>query len=173
MAGSLELVKKATVSSSVATSSVTDCFNDNYSVYKVVARNIVTSAEAFLRLQFINSSDSIITSADYCWADLFLKANTSYVDRKNTNDNYIYDFNLSKGTISGGAGNTVAYIFNPTNASSFTFLTWQASSIYDSTFSFGQKGIGVLKQASDITGMHFVMDSSATFTGEFIIYGVK
>tara|TARA_R100001230_G_C5588705_1_gene105509 strand:+ start:125 stop:646 length:522 start_codon:yes stop_codon:yes gene_type:complete len=173
MSTDLQFIKSQSVTSAVATSSVTDCFNDNYSIYKVVARNIVTSAEAFLRLQFINSAGSIISSADYGWADLFLKANTTFLDRKDATDNYIYDFNLSKGTISGGAGNTVAYIYNPTNASSYTYITWSGTSVYDSTYGFGQKGVGVLKQASDVTGMHFIMDSSATFTGEILIYGVK
>ena len=169
----LRLINETTVSSTVSSSSITDVFTSDFDIYKVVAKDIVTSAEAFLRLQFINSSGSIISTGSYDWADLFMKANTTYVDRNDTNDNYIYDFNLSKGTISGGAGNTVAYIFNPTNASSYTFVLFEAVSVYDSTYAFSQKGIGVLKQTSSITGMNFIMDSSATFTGKFQIFGLR
>jgi len=173
MAGSLQLVKKVT-GSSVSSFSITDCFTDKYDVYKVVADDIVTSTEAFLELRFINSSGTIITTSDYDFADLFLKANTTFVERKVTNDDSIFDFNLSIGSVSGGAGNTIAYIFNPTNASSYTFLTFQAGSVYDDsgTFGFGQKGIGVLKQASDITGLHF-LTNTGTVTSTISVYGVK
>jgi hypothetical protein len=171
MAGSLEFIKSGS-GTSVSSFSITDCFTDKYDVYKVVADDIVTSTEAFLELRFINSSGTIISTSDYDFADIFLKANTSFTERIYTNQDSVLDFNLSKGDISGGAGNTIAYIFNPTNASSYTFLIWQASSIYDSTFGFGQKGIGVLKQASDITGLHFVM-STGTVTSTIKVYGVK
>jgi hypothetical protein len=174
MVGSLEFIKSAT-GSSVSSFSITDCFTDKYDVYKVVADDIVTSTQAFLELRFINSSGTIISTNDYDFADLMLKANTSFTERNvYTNWDSIFDFNLSKGDISGGAGNTIAYIFNPTNASSYTFLIWQASSVYDDsgTFGFGQKGSGVLKQASDITGLHFVM-STGTVTSTIKVYGVK
>tara|TARA_R100001509_G_C4823885_1_gene200823 strand:+ start:401 stop:922 length:522 start_codon:yes stop_codon:yes gene_type:complete len=173
MAGSLEFIKSAT-GSSVSSFSITDCFTDKYDVYKVVADDIVTSTETFVRLRFINSSGTVISTNDYDFADLFLKANTSFVERRYTNQDDIQDFNLSIGSVSGGAGNTIAYIFNPTNASSYTFLIWQASNVYDDsgTFGFGHKGIGVLTETSDITGLHF-LTTTGTFTSTIKVYGVK
>jgi len=171
----LRLINDTTVSSTVSSSSITDVFTSDFDIYKVVAENIVTSTEAFLSLRFINSSGTIISTNDYDFADIFLKANTSFTARQfYTNQDDIFDFNLSKGDVSGGAGNTIAYIFNPTNASSYTFLTWQASSVYDDsgTFGFGQKGIAVLKQTNSITGLHFV-SSTGTHTADFKVYGLR
>ena len=78
----LRFLNETTVGSSVSTVDVTDVFTSDFDIYKVVAENIVTSAEAFLELRFINSSGSVITASDYDFADLFLKANTSYVEIK-------------------------------------------------------------------------------------------
>ena len=170
----LRLINDTTVSSTVSSSSITDVFTSDFDIYKVVAENIVTSAEAFLELRFINSSGSVISASDYDFADLFLKANTSFVERKYTNQDSVLDFNLSIGSVSGGAGNTIAYIFNPTNTSSYTFVIFQAQNVYDDsgTFGFGQKGIAVLTQTNSITGLHFV-SSSGTHTADFKVYGLR
>ena len=170
----LRLINDTTVSSTVSSTSITDVFTSDFDIYKVVAENIVTSAEAFLELRFINSSGSVITASDYDFADLFLKANTSFVERQYTNQDSIQDFNLSIGRVSGGAGNTIAYIFNPTNTTSYTFVIFQAQSVYDDsgTFGFGQKGVAVLTQTNSITGLHFV-SSTGTHTADFKIYGLR
>ena len=170
----LRLINETTVSSTVSSSSITNVFTSDFAIYKVVAENIVTSTEAFLELRFINSSGSVITASDYDYADLFLKANTSFTERKYTNQDSVLDFNLSKGDVSGGAGNTIAYIFNPTNTSSYTFVIFQAQNVYDDsgTFGFGQKGIAVLKQTNSITGLHFV-SSTGTHTADFKVYGLR
>ena len=170
----LRLINETTVSSTVSSSSITDVFTSDFDIYKVVAENIVTSTEAFLELRFINSSGSVISASDYDFADLFLKANTSFVERKYTNQDSVLDFNLSKGDVSGGAGNTIAYIFNPTNTSSYTFVIFQAQNVYDDsgTFGFGQKGIAVLTQTNSITGLHFV-SSTGTHTADFKVYGLR
>ena len=167
----LRLINDTTVSSTVSSTSITDVFTSDFDIYKVVAENIVTSAEAFLELRFINSSGSVITASDYDFADLFLKANTSFVERQYTNQDSIQDFNLSIGSVSGGAGNTIAYIFNPTNTTSYTFVIFQAQSVYDDsgTFGFGQKGVAVLTQTNSITGLHFV-SSTGTHTADFKNY---
>ena len=139
-----------------------------------MAENIVTSTEAFLELRYINSSGSVITASDYDNADYFLKANTSFVERQQTNFDSFFDFNLSIGSVSGGAGNTIAYIFNPTNASSYTYAVFEAQNVFDDsgTFAFGQKGISVLKQANVITGLNFI-SSSGTHTANFKVYGLR
>ena len=170
----LRLINDTTVSSTVSSTSITDVFTSDFDIYKVVAENIVTSAEAFLELRFINSSGSVITASDYDFADLFLKANTSFVERQYTNQDSIQDFNLSIGSVSGGAGNTIAYIFNPTNTTSYTFVIFQAQSVYDDsgTFGFGQKGVAVLTQTNSITGLHFV-SNTGTHTADFKIYGLR
>ena len=170
----LRLINDTTVSSTVSSTSITDVFTSDFDIYKVVAENIVTSAEAFLELRFINSSGSVITASDYDFADLFLKANTSFVERQYTNQDSIQDFNLSIGSVSGGAWNTIAYIFNPTNTTSYTFVIFQAQSVYDDsgTFGFGQKGVAVLTQTNSITGLHFV-SSTGTHTADFKIYGLR
>ena len=170
----LRLINDTTVSSTVSSTSITDVFTSDFDIYKVVAENIVTSAEAFLELRFINSSGSVITASDYDFADLFLKSNTSFVERQYTNQDSIQDFNLSIGSVSGGAVNTIAYIFNPTNITSYTFVIFQAQSVYDDsgTFGFGQKGVAVLTHTNSITGLHFV-SSTGTHTADFKIYGLR
>ena len=79
----LRLINETIVSSTVSSSSITDVFTSDFQIYKVVADNIVTTAEAFFSLRFINASGSIISSNDYDFADLFLKANTSFVEMLN------------------------------------------------------------------------------------------
>jgi hypothetical protein len=172
MAGSLILLKSVT-GSGVSSFSVENCFSGAFNRYKVVADNIVTSTAGFLELRFINSSDTIVTTSDYDFADLFLKADTTFTQRIYKNDDSIFDFNYSNGSISGGAGNTVAEIYNPFDTS-YTNVSWEASSVYSNsgTYGIGLKGVGVLKQSTSITGMHFLMNTG-TVTCTIKVYGVK
>jgi len=171
----LRLVNDTSVTSGVSTTSITNVFSSDFEIYKVVAENIVTSAEAFFSLRFINSSGSIISSNDYDFADLFLKSNTTFTERNvYTNYDDIFDFNLSIGSVSGGAGNTLAYIYNPTNTNTYTYLTFQASSVFNDsgTKGFIQKGLGILKQKTSITGLHFI-SNTGTHTANIKVYGLR
>ena len=71
MSGSLQFIKEVTQSSSVTTFTVQDCFNDKFDVYQI----LITKADSnldnlFLKLNFLDTSDSVITDSTYDTAGL-------------------------------------------------------------------------------------------------------
>jgi hypothetical protein len=69
-------------------------------------------------------------------------------------------------------GNMVYYIFNPTNSSSFTFIMSQGSSS-DGGNGRAYKQIGVLRELSSITGLHFVFNDDNVDVASIKTYGLR
>ena len=168
----LRLINDTTVSSTVSSTSITDVFTSDFDIYKVVAENIVTSAEAFLELRFINSSGSVISSSNYDYANLGLRAYTTYTIENDENVTYIQKFGQADQEPDGTS--IVSYIFNPFSDSIFTYVLQQNS------FNFGSgqgggKGIGVLTELVSITGYQLVAVSSTRpfTTSKIRTYGLR
>ena len=160
----LRLINETTASS-VSNVSVTNVFNDDFNIYKIALEiKGVASGSGWVNLNFINSSDSVI-STNYAWANKALLSYASFVDNKSASasvlDNIIHlDSNLNT-----GSGATM-YIFNPYNSSSYTHLINKSSGLGFSSgaLAIGAKSIGVLKQTDIITGFRINPDDTTTFT---------
>lgn len=174
MVGSLEFIKSETISSSVSSISVTDCFSAKYDVYKVIIEGVskADTTGRNLDMQYIDSTDTVVTSAIYDYARLLMLTYASFSESKFTNQTILAGVGGADGT-SGYATNSILYVFNPFDSASYTFNTNQVS-LSQSTGSYGEKQIGVLKQTSSITGFKISVASSENVnSGTVSVYGVK
>tara|TARA_Y100000004_G_scaffold115406_1_gene129593 strand:+ start:28 stop:555 length:528 start_codon:yes stop_codon:yes gene_type:complete len=175
MVGSLELIKKTTVSSITTSVSITDVFSDKYEVYKVTASKVLqpaSSSASSLHLRLINSSGGIeSTSGDYDSAFLQLRAYGSFFEGRSTTDTYM---NIMLGQVDDDvySNGAVMYVFNPYDSSSYTFAQAQSATVIGGDFR-GHKSIGVFTQAKSITGLNIHLSSTGIDTGIFSVYGVK
>jgi len=170
----LRLINETTVSSNVAsTVSITDVFNSDFDIYKIVSTAHIHSASKDIYMRYINSSGSVVTASNYDTASLMMRTADPFLDRPSTRVNIDYGgyFNLTSGDEGGGA---VEYVFNPTNTSSYTFGINQSQGMYSSG-GYGIKTIRVLKQTNSITGIHLYNgESSDNFGGGMVrIYGLR
>ena len=122
-----------------------------------------------LYYRFVNSSGSIVTSANYDYATLQLRDNTTFAEYKSTNDTEI-QLNLSD--LSPEGFSSVSYIFNPTNSSSYTFMLEQGMGAVSGLVR-ASKQIGVLKQTASMTGFGFYLSSSTFTSGVIRTYGLR
>ena len=176
MAGSLELVKTVTGTSSAAVD-VTDCFSADYDVYKVTIYNKDASSGAFNQnLRLLDSGGTAITDTEYDVAILLLNSASSFTESRATSDNRFYQFLGYNLTVGGGnSQGATAYIHNPYDSSSYTFVKSQSGNNGGNLV--GMKYIGVHKVAEQITGIQLKSEGfsgTTTFeSGTTSIYGVK
>jgi hypothetical protein len=172
MAGSLEFIKSANTTSNVSSLSVTDCFSDKYDVYKVILEVNEVSAESALDTRLIDSGGSVISASEYDTAVLSMET-SGFVQYRNVNsDKWQYTM-YNEGSVGGFF---VAYIFNPNDSSSFTFITLQNATHYIASSTpalIGRKYIGVHKVAEQITGINIFTGSATITNAKINVYGVK
>ena len=171
MAGSLEFIKSAEVSSSTATLNITDVFSEKYDVYKITIANTHCSGLSDnFSARLIDSGGSQITT-NYDYAGLIMYSYSGFAQNRSTGQN-----RWQRISISGAAtrqGGLVMYVFNPFSSSSYTFQTSQSSN-YDGSGLQGYKNIGVNKNATSCTGISFFDNGGLTIEQANInVYGVK
>ena len=173
MAGSLEFIKSETITTSVSSVDVTNCFSADYDVYKIVFSGLKTAGTGAVRnrLRVIKNDDVVQSTLSYANAYLQLKANTTFGEGRNTNDSYVTTPNV---TDNPDSGNTVMYVYNPYDSSSYTFFQYQAGSYFNGNLE-GLKAIAVYTPANIITGFQYLETTgTAPFdTGTISVYGVK
>ena len=170
MATELQFIKSAS-GTSVSSLSVTDCFSSGYDVYEIIITNFQSSGNIDANFRFLNSSNAEITSANYDYARLNLKAYTSFSEGKNTGQTLIQT-GMFTVTSSDGTGEQVITAFNPFDSSSYSFLLIQGAGIRVGSGLDGYKNIGVLKSAEQCNGFSILPDSG-TISLEISVYGVK
>lgn len=176
MSTDLQLIT-TTSAYNVNTLSITNCFTSAYDVYKVVAsipEYISTDTNVIdFRIQFIDSSGSVISGSEYGTARLTMKAEASYDDDRVASSTYMYGA-LLVGNYDGGG--MVGYVYNPNDSSCYTQMVSAGTGGYDTSSNRfrGTRQIGVHKNAEQITGIHFLSSNgSLNFDVRFSIYGVK
>tara|TARA_Y100001973_G_scaffold6311_1_gene8827 strand:+ start:502 stop:1020 length:519 start_codon:yes stop_codon:yes gene_type:complete len=172
MATNLQFIKDASASD-VSSMNVTDCFSDQYDVYAITMAKLegLQSGNRNIHMRFIDSSSNIISGSEYDWSALNLRSYASFTEGRSTNDTEIQRIQIYS-SLDKEFG-TVLYIFNPNDSSSFTFANWQSSGLVESsTAGYGLKGIGVHKQAEQITGVNFISNAD-NFNLKLSVYGVK
>ena len=151
----LRLINETTVTSNVASLDVTDVFSADFDIYKVVYEDFtVATGTDFFRMRLINSSGSVISTTSYDSAGLNMRANTTFVERRETNSNkgVFPIISIDDGVAEGVSG--VVYVFNPYSSSSYSFVIHQNTTWINGNF-YNNKTIGVLKDTSSITGFRF------------------
>jgi hypothetical protein len=180
MAGSLEFIKSGSAST-VTTFTVTDCFTDKYDVYQLLFSKMdSTTDNNFLKLNFLDTTDTVITDSTYDMAGLRVIAASSFVEDRLTAQNGFLRVNQTSNASSHMGGLSIM-VFNPYDSSSYSFITAQSSNIAGTSDNLiGTKYIGVLKNTETVTGIRLAFsDSTGNLTGTGIdnmtvkVYGVK
>ena len=169
MAGSLIKIQETTVTSAVASVTLTG-IDSTYDVYMVKVNQMESvndNVNPFLRFTVSGTGDS---SANYDYAFKNLRTDSSFGNEAVTNDNEINLDNIGTGT--GEQFNCVMYLFNFNNASEFSFITLEAVNRNSSGILKGRQGGGVLTVAQATDGVRIINDSGNFTSGTFTLYKV-
>ena len=170
MAGSLIKIQETTVSSAVASVTLTG-IDSTYDVYMVKVNQMESvndNVNPFLRFTVSGTGDS---SANYDYAQKTLRADSSFGNDATTNDNEINLDNIGTGT--GEQFNCILYLFNFNNASEYSFITMENVNRNQAGVLKGRQGGAVLTVAQATDGVQFFMSSGNIDNGTFTLYGLK
>jgi hypothetical protein len=170
MAGSLILLDSVTASNSATVSLGGSDWDSSYDVYMVEYNNVVADTDAqYFRIRVLKSS-SADTTSNYDQAYQKLDASTSFGNRSNTNQAYWETEEL--GTSTQEQNNGVVYLFNFNDASEYSFITVEESTLNSGGTLTGRQGGAVHTVASASNGIQFLMASGNIASGEFKLYGL-
>jgi hypothetical protein len=167
----LRLINETTVSSSVTSVNVTDVFTSDFDIYKIVLSDTVSDTNTSdLDMRFIDSSGSVISSSDYQYAYLRVRADSSFNEVNSTGDS---DIQVGFGQLNAALSNgVVGYVFNPFSSSSYTFYLMQSANMSGTNFR-SLKQIAFLEQLSSITGVQLVVNGGNLTNAKIRIYGLR
>lgn len=160
-----------TSGTSVSSISVTDVFNADFDTYKVIIKNVDSTAENYTYMRFINASGNIITATNYNYAAYYLRSYTTNVEVRSTGDDEFTRFGVQNTGASDG-GSTVTYIHTPFPSTSYTWFSNQHSA-QGSLGQVGIKGIGAYRDDASFTGMQFYPASGTFDTITVQVYGLR
>jgi hypothetical protein len=175
MAGSLIKIQETTVTSAVASVTLTG-IDSTYDVYQLVINDLTpVTINADMKLR-VTESGTPNTTSNYDRAAKLLKAYTTFSN--------LADVNTDGFLLSGSLNNTVGkgfqcivYIFNANNSSEYTFMTHETNYIAEDTTSFlGMQGGGVYTQTTTVDGVNITMvgpTSNIASGARFVLYGLK
>ena len=159
----LRLINETTFSG-VSTVNVTDVFSADFDIYKIT----YDDGGQYGLLRFISSGGSVVKSAHYTTARQNLWINTTFTETRSNNDtNGVYCFTESSSA--DGGGNEL-WIFNPFNASAFTFVIAETVDIYTSTNHRIAKTVGVYENTGSMSG--FQLNALLNTDGTLRTYGL-
>jgi hypothetical protein len=172
MATNLQFIKSVSSSASVTSVDITNCFSDKYDVYMLSFADIDIdgAGDENIDIRLLDSVGTAISASEYDYAGLVLRYSTTFSEVRETSAS---QFLYGAGYVSAsdvGAGGLIAYIYNPYDSSSYTFLQHQQA---NSANHSGQKYIGVHKSAEQISGIQIRVDSGTIERLSASIYGVK
>jgi hypothetical protein len=165
---SQRLIKKTTVSSSVSSVNITDVFNSDFDIYKIVTSDIVTDASISLGIRLINSSGSLVIT-DYKYS--FLRMRTSGFNDVYDSSTTSWPESLGQCSSATSSG-VINYIYNPYLSTSPTFYSMQGSFMSGTeTRTYRSQGV----QTGNIVNTGFqVFTSSDNITQGIIeVFGVR
>ena len=172
MAGSLIKIDEEIVTSAVASVTLGGSdWDSSYDVYMVKISNfspVNNDVSAYMRITKSGTAD---TTSNYDSAYKYLKSNTSFANNSDNNADKINFGNVGTGTSEGV--NSTLYLFNFNNASEYSFVTQEDTTLNSSAQNQGKQGGFVHTVASASDGLFFYMASGDIDSGTFTLYGLK
>tara|TARA_R110002020_G_C16231615_1_gene768422 strand:+ start:535 stop:1068 length:534 start_codon:yes stop_codon:yes gene_type:complete len=171
----LRLINETLTQSFVAEISIDNIFTTDFDVYKITIGNCEyepTGTDVVdMRFRFRNSSGSTISASNYSAARMQMKAEATKDEDKITDQPYIYGICLV-GNSDNAAGH--AFVYNPADSSSYTFITGQGAGGYDTSNHKWRmtKLVGVLEQANTVSGLNIVSNNGQQFKADIRVYGL-
>ena len=171
MAGSLIKIAETTVSSAVASVTLTG-IDSTYDVYMVRLNNVIPDTDATSLLSRVTISGSADTSANYDRASKGLKSDATFSNFSATNDT---KFDLGGfGTGGNESANGILYCFNFNSTSEYAFITKEISGRSSAGNMLGVQGGGVFTSTGSARdGIQFFFSSGNVNSGSFVLYGLK
>lgn len=172
--GNLELTKLVEITTSTSSVDITDCFNANYDVYKIVVNGISTAGttQTDIDFRFLDSGGSVVTASNYDYAIMEMNSNTTISESRNTNQDKLIRLFAVNTDQEPETASGVAYIYNPFSSSSYSFVQSQSSSNY-AALHRNTKAIGVLKQTATMSGFRLFESNTRPYdTGTIKVYGL-
>jgi len=172
----LRLINETPITSAVNSVNVTDVFSADFDIYFATISNVSSDSTSHdnVRMRFINSSGSVVSSSNYDTAQLDMASELAFNQLKATNaDSTGLAFAMTSDLEPEGISNSY-YFFNPYSSSSYTFALQQGSAGIVGVFRSG-KGIAVLKQLASITGFQIYQATSSINmnSGAIRTYGLR
>ena len=170
MAGSLIKIAETTVSSAVASVTLTG-IDSTYDVYKVVINNCeidtATSSHILCRVTVSGTPD---TTANYDRARKQLRADTTFANSAGANETFTY-IGQSINSTANYQVNLTMYLFNFNNSSEYSFATLEENSYRG--FLIGNQGGWIHTVAQSCDGVQIYSENGNIDNGTFTLYGLK
>ena len=169
MAGSLIKISETTVSSAVASITLTG-IDTTYNVYVVQYSKVFMDTDgAKNRIRF-TVSGSADTSANYDRASIQMYTNQSFYDSSSTNQTYIESLGL--GTTQDKSDYGTLYLFNFSNSSEYSLITREQIQTSSASETAGIMGGAVLTVNQATDGIQFFANTGNISSGTFKLYGI-
>lgn len=169
---SLRLISETEITSTINTLNIYDVFTDDFDIYLIQGKEITMTSNDYLHGRVINSNNLEETS-NYSYASKYIPSSSSVAEERLASRTEWESFSfIGNGT--NDSGEIAMYVFNPTNAASYTFYISQATSFRTSTPQiYHWKSIGSHESATSITGIQFSAKTGNMDGGKFRIYGLR
>ena len=173
MAGSLIKIAETTVSSAVASVTLTG-IDSTYDVYVCKVDNVAPDGANRNLYMRVTKSGTADTTSNYDYAYKALRADTTFSNIPSTNQTFWQTSNYANSTGTSQTMNGVFYLFNFANASEYSFVTNETANLTGSNLLIGAQGGGVHTVASASDGLSFYYSADNIDTGSrFVLYGLK
>jgi hypothetical protein len=165
----LRFIKEASAQT-VNAINITDIFSSDFDVYQLHYFGGNYSGGTSLDGRLISSAGIVVADSNYDYARSMVRSDTGEYDSYSANASYFRSFGEVGHTFSG-----TAWIFNPFNAASYTFvLNQNAGGVSGGSTFFGMKHTSVHTSKISATGMNFFTDNtSATIDITVRAYGLR
>ena len=174
MASNLEYIASYEVTDAVSSFTLDNVFTSDYDVYCLVANNWSGSTTAQLpKFRFLDSSGVVISDEEYAWASMIFRMNLDPTEVRDNSDTEIqYAAGFYKVQSTPSSTNAITYIYNPADASSYTYLTSQATGRSDDQ-GRGYRANAVHKSQEAVRGFKMEVSTGNFRNGKMSVYGVK
>lgn len=169
----LRLINETEITSTVSSIDIENVFSENFRNYLIVLDGVQESSSGnhqWVRLRYINSSGSVVTSSNYSYAQRRIKNDdTAFAEERGTNqDNLLYS---GTGYTDDDGTNSSLYVLDPF-LSSYTFSIGQGTYL-TGTVAGGFKGFGIFKDNISMTGFRLYQSSGNLGSGFIRTYGFR
>jgi len=168
MAGQLVQVATNTVTSAVASVTLTTINTDHVYIVAMSGMQPASDSQIYARVTTSGTAD---TDSEYDYAAKYLKADGSFAnDSSQNNDRWVP---TSTQESSYGGYSMIMYLYNFNDSSEFSFVTYEEAHIQSGTTTVrGLQGGGVHTVAEANDGINFSMGSGNINSGTFTLYKV-
>ena len=167
---SLKYINDFTIGASDSTLECTNVFSSSFDNYVVKLKG-GNSTVGYIRMRFLDSGGSPITTSNYYYRYNAVISNQAYVTTGSASPYTAFE-RISYNYNNKYAGDGIYNIYKPFDSSSYTFMEWENT--FESVgVLYGMKGGAMYNVTDSVTGIQILNASAATMADlNVAIYGV-